>query len=67
MRSLARLSVPVAAVLPALAAAQEADPAATGSSAWNWVIGIAALLVVIILALEIFRPSRRVRPSRRGA
>ncbi len=65
MRSRPRLLAATYAALPALAAAQ-ADGAATGRSAWNWVLGIAALVVVIALAVEIFAPAGRARRAQRG-
>ena len=62
MRSLARPVFAVSAVWPALAAAQTVSgAAATGRSAWNWVIGIAALVVVLFLARLIFGPGRAAR------
>jgi hypothetical protein len=44
--------------------AQAADDAATGQSAWNWAVGIAALVVVLALARVMFgrgagQPPRR--------
>jgi hypothetical protein len=49
---------------PFAALGQAADGAATGQSAWNWAVGIAALVVVIALARVMFgrgagRPPRR--------
>ncbi len=67
MRSLRRLLAVGASSLPALAVAQAADGAATGGSAWNWLIGIAAALVVLALAVEMFsRGAGRVRARRRA-
>ena len=58
MRSPARSIVVAGAAWPLAAAAQAAGGAQTGQSAWNWVIGIAALLVVLALARLIFGPGR---------
>jgi hypothetical protein len=60
MRSLPRrVSAVAAGAMPALAFAQaDADPAATGRSGWNWVVGLAAFLVVLALARVMFGRSR---------
>lgn len=53
------------AALPVVAAAQaSADGAATGASPWNWVVGIAALAIVVAMAWDLFGPAGR---RRRGA
>lgn len=54
------------ALVPAVVLAQGADGAgaATGASAWNWVVGIAALIVVLFLARVMFG-RRAGRPARR--
>lgn len=53
------------AAFPAVAAAQAtADGAATGASPWNWVVGAAALAIVVALAWDLFGPAGR---RRRGA
>lgn len=51
------------AALPSLAAGQgtTADGAATGASPWNWVIGVAALAIVIAMAWDLFGPAGRRR------
>ncbi len=68
MRSLPRQVSAVAAGLsPALAAAQQlADGAATGASGWNWVIGLAALLVVLAIAWKLFGAPRLRHGARRA-
>lgn len=60
MRSLPRRvsAAAVVAALPGLAAAQQA---ATGSSVWNWIIGLAALVVVLAIAWDLFGPAGRRR------
>lgn len=65
MRSLARPMLVVAEAWPAAAAAQ-GGAAQTGQSAWNWAIGIAALLVVLALARLIFGPGRPGGGTRPG-
>ncbi len=60
MRTLPRLPTALAAATPARAAAQAtADGAATGASAWNWVIGAAAVVVVAAIAWDLFAPAGR--------
>lgn len=52
------------ALVPAAVLAQTADGAATGASPWNWVVGIAALIVVLFLARVMFG-RRAGGPARR--
>ena len=67
MRSLVRPVLAVAGAWPALAAAQGGTGGvATGRSAWNWVIGIAAVVVVIALARVMFGRGRPAGGTGRG-
>lgn len=62
MRMLARLPSLLAAASPALAVAQAGgDGVATGASPWNWVIGVAAVVVVAAMAWDLFGPAGRRR------